>query len=98
MRHCTPENLEKTPPDQIRRGQAMCRLIIPLSRERRLLQRSIDRRELGIEVRTDTIHHRDDRKRDTRRDQAVFNRGRTGLIGQEFPENSLQNFLLLGGL
>ena len=61
-----------------------------------LLQRSVDRRELGIEVRPQTVHDRDDRKRDARRDQTIFNRGRTGLIGQEIPENTLQNYLLLG--
>ncbi len=64
---------------------------------RRLLQRSIDRREFVVEVRTQTVHYRDDRQRDTRRDQTVFNRGRTGLIGHEFSENTLQNCLLLGG-
>jgi hypothetical protein len=51
---------------------------------------------LGVQVGAETVHHRDDCKRDTRCDQAVFNRGRTRLIGQELQEATLQTYLLLG--
>lgn len=63
----------------------------PREGEKSSLQRTIDRTELGIEVRAQSVHHRDDGKRDTRRNQTVFDRGRTRLIGQELPENTLQN-------
>ena len=49
-----------------------------------LLQRAVDRSELVVEVAAQAVHHSDNRKRDTRCDQAVFNRGRAGFIRQEF--------------
>jgi hypothetical protein len=66
--------------NRIRRGKTTCRL--PLRRGRELLQRAIDRSELGIERGAETIYRRDNRKRDARCDQTVFNRGCTRLIGQ----------------
>jgi hypothetical protein len=54
-----------------------------------LFQRRIDRRELIIQVRTKTINDRDDRKRDTCCDQAVFDRSCTRLIGQKIKKKTL---------
>jgi hypothetical protein len=68
----------------------------PREGEKGSLQRTINGTELGIEVRAQSVHHRDDGKGDTGGDQAVFDRGRTRLIGQELPENTLQTYLLLG--
>jgi hypothetical protein len=56
-----------------------------------LFQRSVDRIKFGVEVGTQPINDRNDRKRDTRCDQAIFNRGRTGLIGQEVQKATAQN-------
>ena len=39
-----------------------------------------DRRELGVQLGAKTIYDRDNRDRDTSRDQAILNRGRSGLI------------------
>jgi hypothetical protein len=59
-----------------------------------LLQLGIDRSELRVKIGAQAVHHRDNRKRDTRCDQTVFNRGRTRLIGQEFQKVALQVCLL----
>jgi hypothetical protein len=67
---------------------------IPLRRGQELLQRAIDRSELGIEIGAETIHRRDNRKRDARRDQTVFNRGCTRLIRQKLQEATPQIYLL----
>ena len=56
----------------------------------RLLQRGIDRRELGVEVRTEAVHHGNDRERDARRDQAIFDRGRPRFIRQKLQKVMLQ--------
>jgi len=37
-----------------------------------LLQRSIDRRELGVELYADAVHDGDDGKLNTSRDQSIF--------------------------
>jgi hypothetical protein len=49
-----------------------------------LLQRAVYRSELGVELRADALNCRNDRKRDTGSDQAILDRGRTGLIAQEY--------------
>src|SRR5579859_686657 len=56
----------------------------------RLLQGARDRREIGIQGCTKAVHDRDDRKRDARRDQAVFDGGRPGLVGKELENVMLQ--------
>jgi hypothetical protein len=58
--------------------------------EERLLQRGIERRELGVEGRTQAIHHGDDRERDARRDQTIFDRGRPRFIRQKSQKVMLQ--------
>jgi hypothetical protein len=49
-----------------------------------LLQRTVDRTELGVELRSDTLNRSDDRKCDAAGDQAIFDRRRARLIGKEF--------------
>jgi hypothetical protein len=56
-----------------------------------LFQRSVDRIKFAVEVATQPINNRNDRKRDTGCDQAIFNRGRAGLIGQEVQKVTAQN-------
>ena len=55
-----------------------------------LLQRAVDRGELGVEGGAETVDRRDDRERDARCDQAVFDRGCPGFVGQKLPDVMLQ--------
>ncbi len=55
-----------------------------------LLQPGFDRRKLGIEVGAEAVNHRDDRERNTGRDQAVFDRGSPGFVGEKPFENAIQ--------
>src|SRR5262249_38295642 len=52
-------------------------------RTSRLLQRVVDRGELVVQVRAETVHDRDDRQRNAGRDEAVFDSGGAGLILHE---------------
>jgi len=61
-----------------------------------LLERGIDRVEVAAQLAAEAIHGRDNRQRDTGRDQAVLNGGCAGFIGHELCENVLQAYLLLG--
>src|ERR1700745_2082550 len=45
-----------------------------------LFQRAVDRCELVVEVTTKSVDHGDNRQRDTRRDQPIFNGGRASLV------------------
>src|SRR5664279_2102718 len=54
-----------------------------LACNRRLFQRGVDRGELGIQVGTEAVDHGDDRERDSRCNQAVFDGGGAGLILHE---------------
>jgi hypothetical protein len=45
-----------------------------------LLQRTIDRGELGVELYADPIHDGDNRKRNTSRDQSIFDCGRARFV------------------
>jgi hypothetical protein len=72
----------RTPP--LRKGE---------HRNARLLQRGIDRRKLGVEVRTQAVHHGNDRERDARCDQAIFDRGRPRFIRQKLQKVMLQRRL-----
>jgi len=49
----------------------------------RLFQGAIDRRKFEVELGADALNSGDDRKRDTARNQAIFDGGGAGLITQE---------------
>ena len=53
-----------------------------------LFQRTIDRRELGIELGAQPVHGNDNSERDTRRDQAILDGCRAGLVSKEGSESS----------
>ena len=55
-----------------------------------LLERGADRIELGADRRTQPVHDRNDRQRDTRRDQTVFDRGCPRLVSNKLQEKTLQ--------
>jgi hypothetical protein len=55
-----------------------------------LLQRGVDRGELGIQVRTKAIDRNNNRNRNSRCDQSVFNGGSAGFVGKELCKNPLQ--------
>jgi hypothetical protein len=58
---------------------------LPLRRRvRRLFQRGVDAVEGGAEFATDAVDCSDDHKRDAGRDQAVFDSGGAGLVGENF--------------
>ena len=61
------------------------------SNTRRLFQRRIDGRELGLERRTKAIDHGDNGKGDAGSDETVFDRGSTRLIGPELSNNLLHS-------
>src|ERR1700681_1517880 len=63
-------------------------------RNRNLLQRSVDRAEHCIQVRSETVNNRNDSQCDAGCDQAVFNRGSPRLIGQKVQQGFLQCCLL----
>ena len=52
-------------------------------RDRRLLQGAGDAAEGRGQLRAETVHDGDDRNRDARGDQPVFDGGRAGLVAQE---------------
>jgi hypothetical protein len=55
-----------------------------------LFQRSADRGEIGAELTAHTVNSCDDRNRDTGGDQAVFNGGCAGFVGNKVLKNTLQ--------
>jgi hypothetical protein len=69
----------------------MCHPLSPLSRGFRLFQRGVDAGEVGIQRGAETVDCRDNGKRDPGRDQAVFNRGRAGLIRPKSQKNVPQS-------
>ena len=58
-----------------------------------LLERAVDRGELGIQGRTEPIDRGNDRERDAGRDQPVFDRSRPRLVAQETLDVMLQRRL-----
>ena len=60
---------------------------------RLLLDRGGNRRELGVQLRAQPVHDRNDGERNAGRDQAVFDRRRAGLVRKELP-NVLFQFRL----
>ncbi len=73
-------------------GRAVTRVCPKVQEERVLARRigaGIDRRKLAVQVGAQAVDDGDDRERDTGRDQAVFNRGRTRMIGQDLVKATL---------
>jgi hypothetical protein len=56
----------------------------PLGGQWRLLQRTIDRGELAVELGAKPVHDRDDGKRDASCDQPILDGGCAGFVGEEF--------------
>jgi hypothetical protein len=50
-----------------------------------LFQRTVDRRELGVQMGTDAVHGGDDGKRNTSGDQSIFDCRSAGLVSPELP-------------
>src|SRR6186713_2326156 len=82
------------------RGQFPVRAIVrkqPLKKKqpplgngrRKLLQGAANRTELLVQAGAQAVHDGDDRQRDTGCNQAVFDRGRTGLIGPKLQNHAL---------
>src|ERR1700753_3608592 len=55
----------------------------PESEPPKSLQRRVDRGELGVELRAQSVDRGDDRQRNTARDQAVFDGGGAALVLDE---------------
>ena len=64
------------------------------ARQSGLLQRVIDRREHGVEVRAQSVHRDDDGDRDACRDQSIFDGGCARGVREEFHNHALQFRLL----
>jgi hypothetical protein len=62
-------------------------------RNRRLLQRGVDRVELGVQVAAEAVDDSDNRKRNAGRDEAVFDRGGAGLVFHETRNQILHRIL-----
>jgi hypothetical protein len=73
-------------------GTAIRRM--PAGQGRRLFQRAVDRGELGIEVGSDTVDHRDNGKCDAGRDQAVLDGGGAVFVRQKAQQSAFQYCLL----
>jgi hypothetical protein len=56
----------------------------PLDGLWRLLQRTIDRGELAVELGAEPVHDRDDGKRDASCDQPILDGGCAGFVDEEF--------------
>ena len=67
----------------------------PPRRRQKLLQRTVDRSEFVIEVRSEAVNHSDNGQRDAGCNQTIFNCGSARFIGQKIQQNTLQ-FSLLG--
>src|SRR6266478_8859063 len=87
----TPTSL--SPPNGARRGQA-CWSSYAIPRRQKLLQRTVDRSELFVEVRSDAVNHGDNGQRDAGCNQTVFNRRGARFIGQKIQQVALQFCLL----
>jgi hypothetical protein len=55
-----------------------------------LLQRAVDRGELGVEGGAQAVDHRNDRERNSRRDETVLDRGCPRFVRQELLDMMLQ--------
>ena len=55
-----------------------------------LLQGTVDRREHVVEVGAQPVHRRNDRDRDSRRDQTILDCRSARFVGQELKNNTLQ--------
>src|SRR5215813_12720139 len=67
---------------------AFCKL---RSQHFRLLERGVDRGELGVQVGAEAIDDRDDRQRNAGGNEAVFDRGGAGLVLHETGKQVLHN-------
>jgi hypothetical protein len=63
-----------------------------VSRSSALLQRTIDRTEHAVQVAAKTIDRNNDRNRNARGDQTVFNRRGTTFVSKEFCNDPLHVF------
>ncbi|MGY3120551.1 phytoene dehydrogenase-like protein [Bradyrhizobium sp. S3.14.4] len=63
----------------------------PGNGRRKLLQGTANRTELVVQAGAQAVHHGDDRQRDARCDQAVFDRGCTGFVRPELQNHALQD-------
>src|SRR5215510_16445213 len=74
-----------------KKGPGMPGPFASYARNIRLLERSVDRGELGVQVGAEAVDDRDDRERNAGSNQAVFNRGGAGLILHETGKQVLHN-------
>jgi hypothetical protein len=58
-----------------------------------LFQRAIDRVKHGVQVAAEAVDGSKDRDRNACRDQTIFDRGGTGLVGQELCKSRFQDSL-----
>ena len=58
-----------------------------------LFQRVVDRVELAAQVGAEAVDHGNDRQRDARRDQSIFNGGGTALIPPKSQNKTFHHFL-----
>jgi hypothetical protein len=56
-----------------------------------LFQRSVDRRELGVQLAADAVHDGYDDKRDSSGKQSIFDRRSAGLVRAEFSTNAIMS-------
>jgi hypothetical protein len=60
----------------------------------RSLQGGVDRTEFGVELRADALNRDNDCQRDTAGDEAIFDRGRAGLVAQKSQKQPSHSKLL----
>src|SRR5262249_53785014 len=74
-----------------KKGPGMPGPFASYARNTRLLQRAVDRGELGVQVAAEAIDDRDDRQRNAGSNQAIFDRGGAGLVLHETGKQVLHN-------
>jgi hypothetical protein len=87
---------EKAPPNGAGQTSWSFRLLPLRRRVRSLFQRVVDRGEFVVQGRTEAVDHSDNRKRNARCDQAVFDRCGAGFVGEKLFEDALQFYLPMG--
>src|ERR1700744_6099868 len=70
-----------------RGGQAATRVTFSSQQS---LERSRDRREIGAERRAQPVHNSNNRERNARRDQTVFDRGSPVFVAEKLQQKTLQ--------
>src|SRR5882762_6571581 len=86
--------INRVPAERSPAGTSLLECSYATPRRQKLLQRTVDRSELFVEVRSDAVNHSDNGQRDAGCNQTIFNRGSARFIRQKIQQGALQFCLL----